>query len=193
MAKKYKTLHPCQTGPQPHASDDPNCHSQQCIGDSPGKQGGVRCWVVRSCSRSPATASRATSRASCAASSRRCSTAEAEVGVHSAKDLPAELPEGLSIAAVPAREDPADAWIGPGASLDDVPEGATGRHGQPAPARPAARRPSRPGGARTARQRRYPPRQARRGGAGRDRARRGRPAPAWARERGVLRDRRPSR
>ena len=28
------------------------------------------------------------------------------------------------IAAVPAREDPADAWIGAGASLDDVPEGA---------------------------------------------------------------------
>jgi hydroxymethylbilane synthase len=49
---------------------------------------------------------------------------EAEIGVHSAKDLPAELPEGLAIAAVPAREDPADAWIGAGASLDDVPEGA---------------------------------------------------------------------
>ncbi|HET7573715.1 MAG TPA: hydroxymethylbilane synthase [Solirubrobacterales bacterium] len=49
---------------------------------------------------------------------------EAEIGVHSAKDLPAELPEGLEIAAVPPREDPADAWIGAGASLDDVPAGA---------------------------------------------------------------------
>jgi hydroxymethylbilane synthase len=49
---------------------------------------------------------------------------EAEVGVHSAKDLPAEMPEGLEIAAVPAREDPADVWIGPGSSLEDVPEGA---------------------------------------------------------------------
>ena len=49
---------------------------------------------------------------------------EAEVGVHSAKDLPGEMPEGLEIAAVPAREDPADAWIGEGASLADVPEGA---------------------------------------------------------------------
>jgi hydroxymethylbilane synthase len=49
---------------------------------------------------------------------------EAEIGVHSAKDLPAEMPEGLAIAAVPAREDPADAWIGVGSSLDDVPEGA---------------------------------------------------------------------
>lgn len=49
---------------------------------------------------------------------------EAEIGVHSAKDLPAEMPEGLVIAAVPAREDPADVWIGRGDSLDDVPEGA---------------------------------------------------------------------
>jgi hydroxymethylbilane synthase len=49
---------------------------------------------------------------------------EAEIGVHSAKDLPTELPDGLAIAAVPTREDPADAWIGAGASLDDVPEGA---------------------------------------------------------------------
>jgi hydroxymethylbilane synthase len=49
---------------------------------------------------------------------------EADIGVHSAKDLPAELPDGLVIAAVPAREDPADAWIGTGSSFDDVPEGA---------------------------------------------------------------------
>ena len=49
---------------------------------------------------------------------------EAEVGVHSAKDLPGEMPEGLEIAAVPAREDPADVWIGAGSSLEDVPEGA---------------------------------------------------------------------
>jgi hydroxymethylbilane synthase len=48
----------------------------------------------------------------------------AEIGVHSAKDVPAEMPEGLVIAAVPPREDPADVWIGAGASLDDVPEGA---------------------------------------------------------------------
>lgn len=49
---------------------------------------------------------------------------EAEVGVHSAKDLPAELTDGLMLAAAPRREDAADAWIGPGASLEDVPEGA---------------------------------------------------------------------
>lgn len=49
---------------------------------------------------------------------------EAEVGVHSAKDLPGEMPAGLEIAAVPAREDPADVWIGAGESLEGVPEGA---------------------------------------------------------------------
>jgi hydroxymethylbilane synthase len=48
----------------------------------------------------------------------------ADVGVHSAKDLPGEEVEGLEIAAVPAREDPADAWIGAGGSLADAPEGA---------------------------------------------------------------------
>jgi hydroxymethylbilane synthase len=49
---------------------------------------------------------------------------EAEVGVHSAKDLPGEMAEGLEIAAVPPREDPADVWIGAGSSLEEVPAGA---------------------------------------------------------------------
>ncbi len=49
---------------------------------------------------------------------------EAEIGVHSAKDLPGDMAEGLEIVAVPAREDPADVWIGPGSSLEDAPEGA---------------------------------------------------------------------
>jgi hydroxymethylbilane synthase len=49
---------------------------------------------------------------------------QAEIGVHSAKDVPAETPDGLTIAAVPAREDPADVWIGVGGSLDEVQEGA---------------------------------------------------------------------
>src|SRR6476646_2031564 len=49
---------------------------------------------------------------------------EAAIGVHSAKDVPSEMAEGLVIAAVPAREDPADVWIGAAASLEDVPEGA---------------------------------------------------------------------
>ena len=46
---------------------------------------------------------------------------DAEVGVHSAKDLPgaAEMAAGLEIAAAPVREDPLDAWIGVGSSLDE--------------------------------------------------------------------------
>jgi hydroxymethylbilane synthase len=48
---------------------------------------------------------------------------EAEIGVHSAKDLPSEMPEELMIVGVPQREDAADVWIGSGSSLDDVPEG----------------------------------------------------------------------
>lgn len=49
---------------------------------------------------------------------------EAEVGVHSAKDLPGDMSDGLEIGGVPSREDPADVWIGAGSSLEDVPEGA---------------------------------------------------------------------
>ncbi|HSI80775.1 MAG TPA: hydroxymethylbilane synthase [Solirubrobacterales bacterium] len=49
---------------------------------------------------------------------------EAELGVHSAKDLPGELPDRLELVGVPVREDPADAYIGAAGSLDDVPAGA---------------------------------------------------------------------
>jgi hydroxymethylbilane synthase len=46
-----------------------------------------------------------------------------DVAVHSAKDVPGELGEGLEIVAVPTREDPRDALCG-AASLADVPSGA---------------------------------------------------------------------
>src|SRR5512144_2686195 len=46
----------------------------------------------------------------------------ADLAVHSLKDLPTELPEGLAIAAIPAREDPCDAIVGK--ALDDLPQGA---------------------------------------------------------------------
>ena len=49
---------------------------------------------------------------------------EVEVGVHSAKDLPTDLPEGLEIAGVPAREDPRDAFVGHVTRLGELPEGA---------------------------------------------------------------------
>jgi len=50
---------------------------------------------------------------------------EVDFAVHSAKDLPLELPRGLEIAGVPAREDPRDAYLGTGGSLKELPEGAT--------------------------------------------------------------------
>ncbi|MGH2992121.1 MAG: hydroxymethylbilane synthase [Solirubrobacterales bacterium] len=49
---------------------------------------------------------------------------EVDVGVHSAKDLPSELPDELRLAGVPAREDAADAFVGDAPSLDDLAEGA---------------------------------------------------------------------
>jgi hydroxymethylbilane synthase len=47
---------------------------------------------------------------------------EIDVAVHSAKDVPAELMDGLELVAIPAREDPRDAICGAG-SLDAVPPG----------------------------------------------------------------------
>jgi len=50
---------------------------------------------------------------------------EAAFAVHSLKDLPVELPEGLAIAAIPEREDPRDALISrTGARLSELPPGA---------------------------------------------------------------------
>ena len=49
---------------------------------------------------------------------------EIELAVHSAKDVPATLPEGLAIVAVPPPEDPRDAVVGASDSLQDLPDGA---------------------------------------------------------------------
>jgi hydroxymethylbilane synthase len=50
----------------------------------------------------------------------------ADLAVHSAKDLPAELPAGLVLAALPARADPRDALVArtPGQTLLALPKGA---------------------------------------------------------------------
>jgi hydroxymethylbilane synthase len=47
-----------------------------------------------------------------------------DLAVHSAKDVPAELPEGLAIIATPPAEDARDTLVGKSGSLDDLPEGA---------------------------------------------------------------------
>ena len=49
---------------------------------------------------------------------------DAQVAVHSMKDLPAAEPPGLVIAAVPLREDPRDALVSHGKKLSELPRGA---------------------------------------------------------------------
>jgi hydroxymethylbilane synthase len=49
---------------------------------------------------------------------------EVDLGIHSAKDLPTELPERLEIAGVPLRGDPRDSFVGHVNSLGECPEGA---------------------------------------------------------------------
>jgi len=49
---------------------------------------------------------------------------ELDVAVHSAKDVPAELPDGLELVAFPEREDPRDAICGPASALSDLVPGA---------------------------------------------------------------------
>jgi hydroxymethylbilane synthase len=47
-----------------------------------------------------------------------------DLAVHSMKDMPADLPRGLTIGAVPEREDPRDVLISKKGSLSDLPAGA---------------------------------------------------------------------
>jgi len=49
---------------------------------------------------------------------------EADLGVHSAKDLPGNRPEAIRLVGVVGREEPFDAYVGGDASLADLPEGA---------------------------------------------------------------------
>ena len=48
----------------------------------------------------------------------------AELGVHSAKDLPGDMPDDLALVGVPEREDPADVFVGKAGALEDLPQGA---------------------------------------------------------------------
>ncbi|MBM3665730.1 MAG: hydroxymethylbilane synthase [Actinobacteria bacterium] len=66
----------------------------------------------------------------------------ADIAVHSAKDLPGELPAGLAIIATPPREDPSDVLVGSPGGLDALPDGA--RVGTTSPRRSAQVRAVRP-------------------------------------------------
>src|SRR2546426_1240906 len=48
-----------------------------------------------------------------------------DVAVHSLKDVPFQLPDGIDFAAIPEREDSRDAFVSNGLKLQDMPAGAT--------------------------------------------------------------------
>ena len=107
-----------------------------------------------------------------------------DLGVHSAKDVPGELPAGLAIVAVPG------AGRCPGLAVRRDGDRRSGRgragwHHQPAAPRPAARAAPRPGGDGPARQRRHPPAAAGRGRPRRAGAGGGGPRAARPRRRGL--------
>lgn len=55
-----------------------------------------------------------------------------DLAVHSLKDVPSLMPEGMILAAFPEREDPRDAWLQPhGRSPEDLPAGAIVATGSP--------------------------------------------------------------
>jgi len=50
---------------------------------------------------------------------------QADIAVHSLKDVPMDMPDGFELACVMEREDPRDAWVSPQyARLEDLPQGA---------------------------------------------------------------------
>ena len=56
---------------------------------------------------------------------RRVLDGDADAAVHSMKDVPTDIPDELVVAAVPRRENPADALVTPdGTSLEDLPSGS---------------------------------------------------------------------
>src|SRR5215813_13076024 len=48
-----------------------------------------------------------------------------DLAVHSLKDVPFQLPDGIDLAAVPEREDPRDAFLSNGPRLEELQPGAT--------------------------------------------------------------------
>lgn len=49
---------------------------------------------------------------------------EVDLGVHSAKDLPSDRPEAIRLVGVVGREEPADAYLGGGSSIAELPAGS---------------------------------------------------------------------
>ena len=98
-----------------------------------------------------------------------------DVAVHSLKDLPTIPEPGLELVAVPPRGPTGDAFVSrQHRRFDDLPEGAIGRHEQPAPPGAGAQPPAGSEAHRPPRQRRYAAAQTRRAEPRRHHPRRGR-------------------
>ena len=110
---------------------------------------------------------------------------EVDLAVHSLKDVPTVLPDGLSLCAFLERADPRDALaLGRDARSRELPAGATGGHDEPAAAGAAAGAAARPRPRRPARQRGHADPPAARGALRRDPPRDGGPHAARAGGRG---------
>src|SRR5262245_48602057 len=48
-----------------------------------------------------------------------------DIAVHSMKDVPFQLPDGIEFGAIPEREDPRDAFVSNGLRLENLPAGGT--------------------------------------------------------------------
>ena len=82
-----------------------------------GSTRGSKCASRRSSPRATGSSTRrsrasATGVSSSRRSRRRCCDGTIDLAVHSAKDVPTELPAGLGLLAFPEREDPADVFVG---------------------------------------------------------------------------------
>ena len=94
-------------------------------GAGPGRGVATALWAAPSSCRSRTSTARSGDKARFVREVERALLdGEVDLAVHSAKDLPGELPDGLALVGVPGREDPADAFVGEAGSLDEVPEGA---------------------------------------------------------------------
>ena len=111
---------------------------------------------------------------------------EADLAVHSAKDLPGERPDELRLVGRARPRRSRRRLRGRGVVARRAARGCPHRHRQPAPPLPAPGAAAGPGAGRAARQRRHPPAEAVGGRVRRDRARRRRPAPSGPRGRDRL-------
>ena len=141
------------------AAADADRHARERAGARAGARGwrervGADAEIVTITTSGDRGARSGTSPAGCPSWSARCWTERIDIAVHSAKDVPAQLADGLELVAIPQRADPRDAICGSG-SLAELPRGRQGGDEQPAARGSDPRRPRRRRGRERARQCRH--------------------------------------